>query len=156
MTALSHQTLIVLAGCPFTGKTVIGDTLREILSIPFLAVDRFRPLIFGKTITYKDDPFFDNYQLKKAYPAMFSATAALLKLGDSVIIEGTFSKKSYQINIGRLIKSCPRVFLKMIALELPDEKADELVKKRVSARIVKGVFFRSRNFRGLLAGKENF
>jgi predicted kinase len=136
---MKKQTLIALAGCPFLGKTLIGDFLREELSIPFIAVDRLRPVLFGSSKKYSDDPSADAHQLNRAYPAMLAVAETLLKLGDSVIVEGTFSKKEYQQNIvGYLLEKFPHIALKMVLLEIPNEKAEEILLPRVKRRMSYG------------------
>lgn len=139
MMKLKKQTLIILAGCQFTGKTVTGDFLREKLSIPFIAVDRLRPVLFGSSQKYADNPSADAYQLSRAYPAMLAIAETLLKLGDSVIIEGTFSKKEYQQNIvGCLLEKFSNLAFKMIFLEIPNEKTEEILFPRIKRRISEG------------------
>jgi predicted kinase len=130
-----NQTLIVLAGIPFTGKTVTGDRLREDLNIPFLAVDRLRPVLFGKSVNFIDDPEGDAYQLSIAYPVMLGAADVILGLKSSCIIEGTFSRKRYQEkNIGSLLLKYPNISLKMILLYIPEEKEREVIAQGVCQR----------------------
>lgn len=139
MIKLKKQTLIVLSGCQFTGKTVTGDFLREKLSIPFIAVDRLRPVLFGSSQKYADNPSADAHQLSRVYPAMLAIAETLLKLGDSVIIEGTLSKKEYQQNIiGYLLEKFPNLAFKIILLEISDKKAEEVLLPRVKRRIAEG------------------
>ncbi|MEN9342168.1 MAG: hypothetical protein RIQ54_424 [Candidatus Parcubacteria bacterium] len=131
---MSEQTLIALCGPPFVGKTTIGDALRDHYRYPFVAVDRFRPLLYGRSVSYAEDPVGDMAQVHRAYAAMRATTDALLGLGDSVIFECTLSKISYQHqNIDFLLEQHPLINLRIILCWIPDEK-EEIIKTRVAER----------------------
>lgn len=132
MASFQRQTLGVICGAQFTGKSTLGDRLREELSIPFLAVDRFRPLMFGKTAF---DAEGDRHQLSRAYPVMRSAADVLLGLGDSVLMEATFSKAVYQTqNIQFLTERHPDIAVKIILLTIPEACERAVVEVRAAER----------------------
>ncbi len=132
MALLQRQTLGVICGLQFTGKSTLGDRLREDLAIPFLAVDRFRTLMFGKTAF---DPEGDRQQLSRAYPAMRAVADTLLGLGDSVLMEATFSKAEYQEqHLKFLMGRHPGVAVKIILLTIPERFEREIVEGRAKKR----------------------
>lgn len=137
---LSGQTLIVLAGCPLTGKTTMGDSLRDLFKIPFIAVDRIRPLLFGQSAKHCDDKVGDSYQLSRAYPVMRGMADEVLQLGDSLILEATFSSKIHgqERIIKYLAEKHKEASLRVILMEIPDEKVGQVIQERVDVRTANG------------------
>jgi len=128
------QILVALCGCQFTGKTTIGDRLREILGIPFVAVDRLRPLLFGPSRMYVGNRELDDFQLSRAYPAMAGVVERLLTLGESLIVEGTFSRQDYQQEVLVDLPGRYGIKTRTILLEIPDEKTLSVVRERAESR----------------------
>jgi predicted kinase len=133
MYALKAKTLIALGGTPFTGKTTIGRKLQTQLAVPFIPVDFLRVLAFGKTTNHQDDPRDDARQLSRAYPMQSAIADALLSLGDSLIIEGTLSRRHYHDVIASM---CAKhgAALKIIMLAIPEEKEVETITARAQQR----------------------
>lgn len=137
---LSRQTLIVLAGCPLTGKTTMGDSLRDLLKVPFIAVDRIRPLLFGQSVKHRDDKTGDFHQLSRAYPAMRGMADEVLQLGDSLILEGSFSSKIHgqEKIIKYLAGRHKEARLRIVLMEIPDEAIERVIQERVDKRMADG------------------
>ncbi len=134
---MSEQKLIALCGPPFVGKTTIGNALQNHYKFPFVPVDRFRPLLYGRSISYNEDPVGDTAQLCRAYAAMRATSDALLTLGDSVIFECTLSKIAYQReNVNFLLERHPNVDLRIILCWVSDEK-ESVILDRATQRDLK-------------------
>lgn len=133
MTKLPHQMLIGLGGSLFTGKTTIGRELQRQLNLAFVPVDFVRILLYNETVKYRDDPDGDTKQLSRAYPAQAAITDALLELGDSLIIEGTFSRQAYHETIRKICEK-HHVPFKLILLQVPEDKEEEVIQARSRQR----------------------
>lgn len=134
---MRKQTLICLGGLQFTGKTALGSYLQEHLGLPFLGVNCVQKAMFfpyGKPPRDTDQLELVGYQLSRAYPAMWNMVDILLGMGDSVIVEGSFSRQSHQDAIAKVAAAHPGATMKFVLLKLSPDKENETLAQRIASR----------------------
>ncbi len=91
------RSIIIIAGCPATGKTTYGTRISQILKIPFFSKDRIKELIYN----FLDNDGLD-YESKRrigeiSYKIFYQIIEEQMKAGLPIMAESNFTKESIEI-----------------------------------------------------------
>jgi uncharacterized protein len=122
--AFSRPILWMVCGLPASGKSTIAKALAAVFDIGLIRSDAVRKALFADAPTAASDDGFEQglysaIATDATYAKMFELAEEELKLGDSVVMDATFSRKTRRILALRLAASHTAlpVFVECVAAE---------------------------------------
>lgn len=109
--------VICLAGVMGVGKSTLADYLWTMTAVPILSSDKTRKALFGKSSKDKTLAFgkgkYDLSSSMKTYETMSEKLTSLLKQGNPVVIDASFSKQQYRDIIYKVTSQlhCPLLWI---------------------------------------------
>jgi aminoglycoside phosphotransferase family enzyme/predicted kinase len=119
--------ILAIGGIIGSGKSTVAKELSETLDIPLLRSDEVRKSLAGGKVP-KAKLYSPGFS-QKTYAALFDRARRLLKKGQSVILDASFSKRSYRQGLKDLAKSSDVDYL-FIETVLPKKIALQRLKAR--------------------------
>ncbi len=123
--------LVVVSGAPASGKTTVSRRLASDLSIPLIAKDDIKEMLFEKLPQHDRD--WSTVQGRVAIAMMYTAAEELLRAGYHVMIESSFHKEFAVKEINAMIQR-----VKAEVIEVHCHLDDELRQQRWATRIESG------------------
>jgi predicted kinase len=81
--------LVVVCGVPGTGKTTVAELVADRLDAALLRTDVVRQDVV-------DDPTYTDAERQRVYDALFERARERLQAGETVVLDGTFSRDQYR------------------------------------------------------------
>ncbi len=126
--------LVLVGGAPGTGKSTLAGGLADQLSMSTLSSDRVRKELAGisphsSAAAPLQEGLYDPSQTHRTYDELMYRAGKLLRMGESVIIDATWSDPTHRLLAQELAKECAAEFTQ-IRCALPLEKATDRITKR--------------------------
>ena len=80
---------MVVCGLPGAGKTTVAEHVADLLDAELLRTDVVRTDLFP-------DPEYTDAELRAVYDELFERAAAIVRRGDSVVLDGTFQHREHR------------------------------------------------------------
>ena len=126
--------LVLVGGAPGTGKSTLAGGLADQLSMSILSSDRVRKEIAGisphsSAAAPLQEGLYAPDQTQRTYDELMSRAGQLLRMGESVIIDATWSDPTHRLLAQDLAKKCSAE-ITQIRCALPLEKAADRITRR--------------------------
>lgn len=96
--------IIVFAGLPLTGKTTLSKLLQDKLKICRIDIDEVRHLLFRhQPVDSEKDREQDQLQMRASWKSLFVLAENIVRMKQSVIVAGTFSRSIYHYALLQLV-----------------------------------------------------
>src|SRR5436305_11454514 len=99
---MSKPIVVLINGWPCTGKTTLAVRLAEMLSLPMVAKDGVKELLY-ETLGYSDRPWSQKLGAA-SYELIYYFIEAQVKAGKSLIAEANFHPESAGPRLQRLVR----------------------------------------------------
>jgi len=121
-TRADEPVLVVVCGLPGAGKTTVSEE----------AADRLDAALLRTDVVRKDvapDPEYTDAERRRVYDELFDRASARLEAGESVVLDGTFTRTEYRER-ARSIAERVDVSFQLVRVECEED----VVRDRIAAR----------------------
>lgn len=127
-------TAVVVMGKVGTGKSTLAEALARETSLPYLSTDCLRKELLGLPPTYRPgeaqrQEFYREEAVEQVYQVLYERAESFLRKGQSVVLDGTFGKRSRREALRNRLKSLGKACV-FIEVDTPDPLRVERVTVR--------------------------
>ncbi len=112
---------MVVMGLPGAGKSTVARTIAHDFPFYYAAADNIR-------LSFCPNPDFCSIENKETYTTMYAVVRELLENGESVIMDGTMTKKIYRTELKEIFSHIAEMFL--VFVDADSERIVERLKNR--------------------------